>query len=656
MQIHWAAKRGDHEAIHRQLRRGQSIEALDGEGETPLMLASESRHAGVATLELLVKAGADVNAVSVELGKTPLALAARAGDLAKVRYLLEAGADPRFVNRSGYTAITNVPAGRDADQLAVLELLLEAGADPNVVSRYGECPLRAATREGNFEAVRMLLRHGADRAPAGFNDLMWAIAIGTVEDVASELRRRADLAARDCWEMTPWLLSLLTGDIAKAGLLLEAGADLNDRGRCGKTALMYPVSCNHVEMTRWLLALGVDSNACDDTGTPPMAAAESGAADCVRLLLEAGANPGQVSRFGDFAVTTAHDAATLRLLVAAGADINAVAGDGYCLLKRAAEEGDAELVQAILGLGADVDTTSTGDTALHSAVAWDQLDIVELLLAHGTDPNAQDVDGWTPLMFAGSLECVELLLGAGADVHIADQMGAQVLRHHGDTEILGRLLQAGADFEGSAGSCGTALHAACESGDLAAARYLLAQGANVNATTIWGQTPLMEAAERGHADLLRLFLAAGADVSAADEEGRTALFYAAAPEGFTAFELAHEYSPEDCPEDAELRDALTRQGIEIPAPDYGYRPSDDTAVLEMLVQAGADLEARDAKGLTPLLLAARCGRPARVAALVRLGANIQARDRRWRSAVRQTRRHHDPDQASEIRRLLGRGF
>ena len=666
MQIHWAAKRGDHKALNRHLRAGIPVNACDDEGQTPLMCAAESRRADISTLRLLIDAGADVNAVSAQLETTPLMQAASAGDLAKVVCLLNAGANPRFANRKGYTAITNLPVHRGPGYLDVLERLLLGGADPNLITEYGECPLRIAISRGNFQALQALLRHGASRKPASFTELMWAIALGSVEDVDREIHRGADLAARDYWEMTPWLLNLLTGDVNKARLLLSAGAKVDDRGRCGKTNLMYAVSCNHTAMTLWLLANNADPNATDDFGdTPLIVAAESGAAECVRLLLESGAPPDYESEStGSTAISSAANPQVVQVLVAAGADINTVAGDGYHLLKSAAEAGDVKFVRALLKMGAEVDTTSTGATALHTAVQWDQLEIVRLLLAAGANPNAEDVDMCTPLMLARSLECVDLLLAAGASVDFADQVGTEVVHHHSDPEILGRLQEAGATFNPTQPSSTTVLHRAAESGDLPLAQYLLQQGADVNGATLWGLTPLMSAAEHGHTELMQLLLSAGADIEAVDESGRTALFYAAAPEGFTAFRLIQESGSQDDDGLLEgldpklavtMREALAglkNNGAELESPDYGYQPSDDVTAVEVLVQSGANVEARDEEGLTPLLLTARCGRPSRAAALLRLNADVGARDDEGKSAADQIASHHDPGQGEQILQIL----
>ncbi|HEY2252589.1 MAG TPA: ankyrin repeat domain-containing protein [Planctomycetaceae bacterium] len=93
-------------------------------------------------------------------------------------------------------------------------------------------------------------------------------------------------------------------------------------------------------------------------------------------------------------------------------------------------------------------------------------------------------------------------------------------------------------------------------------------------------------------------------------------------------------------------------GTEPLRPDYGYKPSDNVGAIEILLQAGANPEARDEEGLTPLLLAARCGRPSRVAALLRLNADINACDDAEKTAAEQVGSHHDAEQAAQIVRIL----
>ena len=415
-QIHWAAKRGDLQAVQRELGRCK-VDARDFDGETPLMCAVLDKRSGLSIVKALVEAGADVNAVAGMIQSTPLQLAAQSGRPEIVKFLLEAGANAKFVGPAGYTAITNLPCRKMDGHLDCLKLLLDAGADPDVRSPWDECAVRTALHWGNFEALALLLDHGASRAPAEMEPLAWAVALGTLEGVEAELDAGGDLSARDSWELTPWLLSLMTGDVAKAELLLKRGAVFEERGKCGQTGLAYAASAGQSEMVRWLLGQGAQVDATDEFGgTALKSAAEHGDAECTRVLLNAGASMKAKlwqSEFDQPLITEAKNIATVEVFREFGADINAVSGEGYWLLKEAAETGDVEFARQLLEAGASVDHTSIGDTALHAAAGSDELEVVSLLLEHGADPKAEDLDHDTPLDLAQTDECRHLLWAAG---------------------------------------------------------------------------------------------------------------------------------------------------------------------------------------------------------------------------------------------------
>lgn len=665
MQIHWAAKRGDNAAIERQLRRGIAVDAADREGRTPLMFAIEGRRASLATLQLLVARGADVNAVSSQFHRTPLTLAVESGRPDYVRFLLDSGANLHHVNDWGYTALALATLD-DPGHLEVLEMLLQAGASPEVSSCRDEGLLLDALQNGNFAAARMLLKYGASRQSVEHSPLSLAVALGTVDDVVAELRRLGHDANRECARPGPWLKAVFSGDIAKAELLKQRGANLDECYSCDETSLMIAASRNQSSFVRWLLDQGADLQAQNSLGqTALMLAVVAGAADSVRVLLQAGAplrNPN-----GEHVIARARDIEVVRVLVAAGADIDAVgdwdAGipDGEWPLNTAADMGDLGFARQLLELGADPCRECTGRTALLTAAAHDQLEIVQLLIDHGADVNAEDCDGWTPLSEAVSLECVELLLAAGADIHAQDLAGTEVIGQHRDPEIIERLRAAGGSLESPAGSLSSLMITAAQEGNAELIDYLLQQGVDANVPTELNLTPLMAAAERGHIAAVRRLLAAGVDVHAREYRGRTTLFYAAAPETGIAFEIYQmtERTRRLYMDDmfAQFPESMREKIANTPGPilPMSYRPSDDVTAIDLLIAAGADLEALDAEGATPLLVTCRYGRPSRVARLLQLGANKQAIDDQGRMAGDWAAEHLDELQRAEILELLRRG-
>lgn len=435
MQIHSAVYHGDTDEVLARLRAGADVDAVRF-GHTPLMRAVVSRRATVEMLDLLLEHGADVNATSRNgLEESPLRLAARSGGAEKVRFLLRAGASAGFCTSRGYNALIDAAHSFRADQRDVIKLLLEAGTDPNSITTYQESAVGVCSLFGRFEAVRQLLNAGASPAPLRWTPLMVAIALGSAEDVANRLAEGCDLNARDHYLRTPWLLCAQVGDVRKAELLLDAGANTDDRSLVGQHSLLFAAGADRTEMLDWLLSQGADVNATDDySGTPLMEAAERGAARSVTVLLRAGANVHALDHVESQAINMAADAEVARLLADAGADLNYVDGTGYSLLHRAAEDGDEELVRALLEMGASPDPSRCGQP-LHKAAGMDELGVVQLLLHAGADPNAPDADKWTPLMFARSVPVVQALLSQGADPHRVDIIGRTAREICADAEI-----------------------------------------------------------------------------------------------------------------------------------------------------------------------------------------------------------------------------
>lgn len=181
------------------------------------------------------------------------------------------------------------------------------------------------------------------------------------------------------------------------------------------------------------------------------------------------------------------------------------------------------------GLDAD------GRTALHWAALGGHAAVVDYLLglpavAAGGCVNRADPEGWTPLASAtaaGHVAVVRSLLGAGANPGARTSGGQAPLHYHkGRVEVIDALLPA-VTAAGGAGAVDardtvgqTALHRAAGPGHVAAARALLAAGANVNAQDKYGRTPLSYAAEELRPEVAALLLSAGADADIKDRDGK----------------------------------------------------------------------------------------------------------------------------------------
>jgi len=228
-------------------------------------------------------------------------------------------------------------------------------------------------------------------------------------------------------------------------------------------------------------------------------------------------------------------------------------------LIEAAKGGDWEAVRALLEQGADVTATAPdGATALHWASYWDDVEIAELLIRASADVSAANDLGATPLWIAslnGSASMVRSLLEAGADPNAALLSGE------------------------------TPTMTAARTGSPRVVEQLLAAGADPNASATRGQTALMWAASQGHSDVVGVLLEHGADVHARSATWSQVM--AVPPHSAPANQQAVPHG---------ANTALT----------FAARVG-DLASARMLVNAGADVNDADARGVSVTALAAHSG-------------------------------------------------
>ena len=382
-------------------------------------------------LALLVEHGADINAESTTLGSTPFSAAS--ADIEKICFLHSLGADP-YLGDDGQ--LRRMPW---TSSFTVTRFLFELGFDPTL--HKDGCPsfLSQVSHCCDWKRLKLFSDSGIELASLGWTPLMRAIVLSNVNEVAALLKRGADLAATDFWSRTPFLLSICSGDVSKAQLLLDAGASLEERGHCAESCLDCAVLSQSPDMLRWILSLGVDANlrGCNSQ-TALMTAAEEGAAFAAEILIEHKANILAVddADLGIQAVNCASSPAVMKLLAAGGANVDYLDGTGSFPLKAAVEARNFELVRCLIELSANVNMHNFGQTALHVAANYDEIEIMQLLLAAGADPNAAEEDGgWRPLWLVKSREAAKALIEGGPNLKDRDDFGTQACDHQTDLDI-----------------------------------------------------------------------------------------------------------------------------------------------------------------------------------------------------------------------------
>jgi ankyrin repeat protein len=329
--IHEAAWRGDLAQLNLAIEAAgpgaaAEIERLTPGNYTALMCAIASPSAGPVIMQRLIDVGADASrkGPSIDFSDgTPMTLALRGGDPAKVDTLVRAGAALR-ADSSGYSVLLQAIHGRDVYTdprlLELLRYLISHRVDLDYESKYSETALRVLSRLGRFDAVKLLLEAGANERQLHWTPLMRSVAIGTMDDMRRLLESGADLEAVDFWKRTAWLIAISAGNQDAATLLRDAGANIEAVGRCGKPALFHAVETHNLRMLNWLLAQGFDAGVTDDFGrTPLMEACEHDVIDAIDVLVAAGADV-NVSTSAGSTLSCAHSPEAAWRLLNAGAD------------------------------------------------------------------------------------------------------------------------------------------------------------------------------------------------------------------------------------------------------------------------------------------------------------------------------------------------
>lgn len=161
--LHAAVKSGMKDIVAMLIKRGANVNVRNIFYETPLSEATVNPEGkDLDCARLLAQAGADLNALVSEKGRTSLHLAAMKGDgfSDSLQFLLENGADPNIYDNEGQTPLT---LAVEHNNRKAVEILIEEGVDLNVPALNGETPLAMAERLDNYQIASKLRTAGAEQ-------------------------------------------------------------------------------------------------------------------------------------------------------------------------------------------------------------------------------------------------------------------------------------------------------------------------------------------------------------------------------------------------------------------------------------------------------------------------------------------------------------
>jgi len=410
MQLLAAIRRNNLPGVAKEIKLGASVNAFiyGKDTETALHLAAGQSDCSVEILELLLSAGAEPM-----LGRSPAMFhAARSGNLQKVKILIQAGTPTKYFNKDRYNATHSATITFSVGAFEVLQYLVAHGCDPSLRTTYYETPLAYALSLGHLEVARWLLENGG--IPDGWPPLFTAIVQADIQGIRAHAKDIGKIF-RSYGQWSPMFLAAVVNDPSVADVLVSLGVAPGEVNHVSANAVCTAASSNSVEMLRWFRAHDVPFCFSGALFLDALVAATGFSAyEATEYLLRTFPEETANSDCLNAALST-KSPNILNLLIERGANVNFIDGEGETILMGAAREGDLELTRFLLSVDADPNATSTGATAVHAAVQADHEEIVRLLIDAGGNPNAEDVDGDTPLMYCQSVEVARLLLSSGAN-------------------------------------------------------------------------------------------------------------------------------------------------------------------------------------------------------------------------------------------------
>ncbi|OQR81985.1 hypothetical protein THRCLA_11235 [Thraustotheca clavata] len=658
-----AAKNGFYAIVRVLLEHGADVHAAMTNGTTALIAAGKSHHNKIVTT--LLNSGADVNAAT-KTHFNALHFAVLSANLPLAQLLLDYNAN---VNANP-DAMTPLLIAVQHQNIEMAKLLLYYGANPNlIVKEHGLSPIQYAWCKG-YVGIAMLLRHMAPLHFSIRTTRMGLVERLMYRHINTQADEDVFLSFADRNDTTAILFTAVhCNNIKFVQRLLSRGVDPNVPSKAGFTALLLAVARNLHDIAKELLEANADTELSNDAGVVPLwAAYNNNDPQMFQLLLDYMADPNSTFMGGTlfilaikqrriyilelllrtkevdinqtdnngrtgFEYACLHqDLECVKLLVKFG--ISKTTSDGKTLLMFAAKHGSLPIVQYLLPIS-DINALSeNGYSAVAVAAYYGHLDVVKFLALHGANLNQVTDNAVFPLRIAaqeGHTEVVRYLVPLLNDVDRRNCYGDTALymaTQNQHIEVV-KCLSSKANVNLSMEDGSTSLSRACLDGNVDIVDILIQNGADVNMPSFDGNRPLVIAAEKGHYTVVKRLLAEvdKINVNVQNQEGKTALYQASC---FGHFEICKallrakaDVTISTSKGVVPIVIAIVVQNIDIiqlllphiqiNAPLLGSTllhmaiQRRSRAIVDILINHGADVNALAEDGRSPLVLAAHMG-------------------------------------------------
>ncbi|KAL7795974.1 ankyrin repeat protein [Trichoderma ceciliae] len=568
----------------------------------------------------------------------------------------------------------------------------------------GWLAITEAARNGHIDIVRKLMDYVQVEESGLQEAIFWATYSGNEEIMAELLSKVASLdrfsfpksilsraAASGLYDLVlamkeaKYNLAEVNSDLGDetalhTALLLDAGVDpatrddQHDEEQLGLLLMNTAITAGEWAALECLLLAGADCKAgeseaeFDELRCPIIHAASCGRSECIRVLLENGADPRTESKDGSPLYILCGEMQAIdsyRALLEKGADPNQCYSDKEMLLSRALKTNDRRLINLLIEEGARLDTLDTFEgaddrTPLLVATVSCSIETLEYLLEKGADVNYAP-EGLMSALFGIALRCcdvkmAELLLDRGADIHLKRSDGCTPLHLVYDIpEIVNLFLKHGADMN-TMSYYGNLLMMAARWNFADTLKILLSEKSpltDINAKFTWdeddenhGNTALGFAVKYKNYECANLLLEAGAQIDATFEDAKLVIRStkdnnAEGALRLMRYFLQHGIKADHVDEGGKT--ALHEINKETPA-----------SLIQLLLDSGCHVDTPNNNGWTPLALAVECGNVAAAKHLISRGAKANVFGPEFSSllhlALKDTSR--DQDEIIEMMKIL----
>ncbi len=628
------------------IENGAAVESVNNEGNTALMLAAARGYSGLCLS--LISGGALIDKKSPS-GDTALLLAATHGHARTVATCCDANAQLDEVNDAGDTAL--ISAAR-AGHVAICETLIQKGADVSIKNKKGLTALSEAAEQGHSRICKLLLQNVATLGNGAERFLLHqAVREDDLVFVYLLVTRGTPLNVKNHDGLTPYKCALKADRESCIGIFREAFKEYRNKIRkaiqqgalqqvrqllesCEECVYCFddepsvlidaidtmpeaiPVLIEHGADMRALVSLdgsglwlrgqliryAADGSGLWLRGQLIHYAAKEGKADAVTFLIDAGVSKDPRDVNGNTPLHWAAREGHLRvveLLLGEEASIVLENRDGNTPLFEAVSGGHTDCIYRLLFEGADLQKTNdAGDTVLYNVLSGGRVEraLVQYLINNGSDSNAQNLKGRTPLHCAvvrGDKDLVVQLLNAGGSLNCRTKTGMTVCelakRMRPNKQVIDYL-------EALVENYAKKLQEAVDTQNCAAIQKILDACIDcIDEYNDEGHTVLYEAVKNKYREVVACLVKNNAAINKATRDTEWTPLHVAAYNGDVAtMNALFEGKPE-----VNMLDAQGRTPLHI-AMQHGQ-----IDIVTLLISNGADGSLRDAQNKTPLEYAQR---------------------------------------------------